>query len=271
MSRRVPAAGDDDLEGMLDELDLSVARTAVTRHDGGGADEGPLRGAQPSNSSWESVHNPPGSRRRSGTSDNRSFYGNAETVRSGNDDGSSHSFGLGYGLEIPRAVSVRSVSKSTKKHKLYKVPDLGSGYEESCFRLIGQGQTFCTARNCTTTHQGAVYGVRPGWLFVSKAHTTAFSDPGISKQQLTAELLVDWDVKSAGLTEWTRLFLLASQLTEDGPASAAAMEAQDDFAQKAEAFRTPSRGKRKAVDKGKSPTQRPKRLVVRRWIGLSSS
>jgi hypothetical protein len=33
MSRPVPA--DLDLEGMLDELDLSVTRTAVTRRDGG--------------------------------------------------------------------------------------------------------------------------------------------------------------------------------------------------------------------------------------------
>jgi hypothetical protein len=254
MSRRAPRAGDEDLEGMLDELDLSVARTAVSRHDEGGVEDRPARGVQETSSPWESVHAPSGSRGRSGTSDHRStMYGNAETVRSGNDDNSVRSFGLEFGDEIPRAVSVRSASRSIKKHKLYKVPDLGSGYEESCFRLIGQGQTFCTARNCTTTHQGAVYGVRPGWLFVSKAHTAAFSDPGISKQQLTAELLVEWDVKSAGLTEWTRLFLLASQLKEDGPASAAAMEAQDDFAQRAEAFRTPSRVKRKAVDEGKSP------------------
>jgi hypothetical protein len=148
---------------------------------------------------------------------------------------------------------VRSVSRSIKKHKLYKVPDLGSGYEESCFRFIGQGQTFCTARNCTTTHQGAVFGARPGWLFVTKSHTAAFADPGISKTHLTADLVVEWDSKSAGLSEWTRLFLLASQVTHDGPASAAALEAQDDFAQKAEAFQTPSRVKRKAVDEGKSP------------------
>jgi hypothetical protein len=171
----------------------------------------------------------------------------------GNEDGFSRTLDLGYGYEVPSAVSVRSVPRSTKRHKLYKVPDLGAGYEESCFRFIGQGQTFCTARNCTTTHQGAIYGARPGWLFVTKAHTSAFSDPGISRLHLTAELLVDWDTKAAGLDEWTRLFLLASQVTHDGPASAAAMEAQNDFAQKAEAFRTPGRGKRKAVDEGKSP------------------
>ena len=77
-----------------------------------------------------------------------------------------------------------------------------------------------------------------------------FSDPGISKQQLTPELLADWDVKVAGLNKWTCLFLLASQLTEDGPASAAAMEAQNDFAQKAEAFQTKS-GQEKSDGRGK--------------------
>jgi hypothetical protein len=123
MARRTPLEGDADLEGMLDELDLSVARTAVSRRDVGGMDGGVLP-VQQSNSSWESVHTPAGARRRSGTSDVHSEFGNAETVLSGNEDVFSRSFGNGYEDEIRRAVSVRSVSRSIKKHKFYKVPDL---------------------------------------------------------------------------------------------------------------------------------------------------
>jgi uncharacterized protein YoxC len=240
---------------MLTELDLSVSRTAVSRRDGGGLDEreameahGTAREAQRTDNSarnsWSGLHRNANASRTSGTFDGRSesAYGQANTVISSVEEN-----------DVPLSVSVSSFSPSIKRYKLYRVPVEDDGFEETCFKLIGHGSTFCTRKFCSISHQGAVVRIQPGLLFVAKTASTAFSEPHMSHADLTPELLVEWNNKAAPLEHWTRLFLLASAVNQDGPASAAAMEAQNDFAQRAEAFRTPGRKKRKAFDAAISP------------------
>jgi hypothetical protein len=96
---------------------------------------------------------------------------------------------------IPSLVSVHSGSRnsSMKEFKLYEVPRMDQGYEATCFHLIGQGTTFCTSRNCTTSHQGATLAPLPGALFVAKTATTAFADPRSSIMFLSPDLVVSWN------------------------------------------------------------------------------
>ena len=126
---------------------------------------------------------------------------------------------------IPQLVLVLSgATTSGKKYKLYQVPGEGEGYKETCFYLIGHGSTFCTKWYCTTTHQGDIVLVPPNALFVAESTTTAFADPFLHQDDLTLELLINWNVKAARLDKWNRLFFLATQANKHGPALAAALE-----------------------------------------------
>jgi hypothetical protein len=182
-------------------------------------------------------------------------YGQAETVYSP-DEG---------GRKVPSLVSVRSGSglSGSKKFKLFEVPRIGRGFEEICFSLIAQGATFCTAKDCKTSHKGDLFRPLHGQLFVSKTPTTAFTDPKCSVMFLTPELLVDWNGCARTVDEWSRLFLLVNVTARDGPTSAANLEAKQEFADRAEAHRTP--GKRKA-DAVESPLAMRVSPYMRRFV-----
>ena len=132
---------------------------------------------------------------RAGTSSLSSgyMYGKADSAYSQEGD---HS-------KIPTSVSVRSGGRAGggKKYKMFEVPKAGRGLEETCFCLIGQGTTFCTARRCKTTHQGSIVGPLPGSIFVAKTATTAFADPKSFVGFLTPDLLVEWNTSSFTLEE----------------------------------------------------------------------
>jgi hypothetical protein len=140
-----------------------------------------------------------------------------------------------------------STASTAKKYKLVRLPTTEEkGYDDLCLGLIGHGTTFCTARRCTTTHQGTVLAVNPGDLYVAKTATTAYADPKSNYMKLTPELWSDWDNLACSLDEWSRLFMLVNDTDDDVPATLAKLEARSNFASQAEAHRTP--GKRKLSD-----------------------
>jgi hypothetical protein len=80
---------------------------------------------------------------------------------------------------------------------------------------------------------------------MAKTATSAFADPKSHFMFLMAELWLAWNSRSCSLEEWSRLFMLVNNANEEeGPTLAASLEAQETFATRAEAHRTP--GKRKA-------------------------
>jgi hypothetical protein len=231
-----PVQDDGELESMLSDLqEVSVSRTSERRNWGvdGLSEENTSAGRQD-----ESESQTPGvwSGPREGTSGSvfQSIYGQPATTLS---EGESS-------VRFPKSVSVRSGRVSTaKKFKLVRLPQTEEAYEELCLGLIGHGYTFCTARRCKTAHQGTVLSVTPGELYIAKTATTAFAEPKSHIQRLTPELWSEWNNLSCTQEEWNRLFMLVNEKTEEGPVTAAEIEARATFAAKAEAHRTP--GKRK--------------------------
>jgi hypothetical protein len=45
--------------------------------------------------------------------------------------------------------------KAGKKFKIVVIPTVNQGFSAYCFQVIGQGASFCTARNCVTAHHHA--------------------------------------------------------------------------------------------------------------------
>jgi hypothetical protein len=223
---------DADLDSLLTDLDLSVSRTTVRRN--GGVEEEKNRN-QRDNAAFQTPGSWPGARQGTSGSVSETMYGQAETVMSDT-----------VSARVPRSVSMRtSVGSTVKKFKLFRVPRVDEGFENMCLSLIGQGTTFCTSRRCKTSHQGGVLEVSPGDLYVAKTATSAFADPKSHFMFLTAELWLAWNSRSCSLEEWSRLFMLVNNADEEeGPTSSARLEAQETFATRAEAHRTP--GKRKA-------------------------
>jgi hypothetical protein len=151
--------GDEDLSTFL--TDLSVTRTArAARRDGGGESVVDLACGVQTPGAYSHV--------------SPTVYGQPETVSSID----------GMRSQVPTSVSITRMGVgSDKKYKLFEAP------RDS---LIGQGTTFYTAENCRISHQGSVYIVSPGDLFVAKTPNSAFADPVSSVKFLTPDLLVEW-------------------------------------------------------------------------------
>jgi hypothetical protein len=228
-----PLSPDDDLDSLLSDMSNAGTAAASARRSRGVG--GTSRGSGNDQS------------RPAETPESWREGNNAGTYGSDNDSSEFGQSGVPGGTLQGLVRGKFSLPTNTgKKYKVYKVPSYGEGFEESCFSLIGQGATFCTARKCQTAHQGgSVIEPSPGDLFVLKGGTTGFADPKTSISKLSPDLVVAWSSKSNSLSEWSRLFMLVEDSLEHGPASAAILEVKENFANRAEAHRTP--GKRKVV------------------------
>jgi hypothetical protein len=59
-------------------------------------------------------------------------------------------------------------TSNSKRVKTFVVPGWEEGFSTYCFQFIGQGASFCTAKNCTTAHQHtAKKQAAPGELYIS--------------------------------------------------------------------------------------------------------
>jgi hypothetical protein len=121
-----------------------------------------------------------------------------------------------------------------------------------CFTTIGQIPCVCFAKNCGRAHQGAIVQVKRGELLVSKNPTTVFGEPRINASFLSNELMEECMTNSLTLEDWGSMFRSAVAAGEEqSEVTAAGMEAQQNFAAKAGAYRTPkTKRKRKSLVEG---------------------
>jgi hypothetical protein len=118
-----------------------------------------------------------------------------------------------------------------------------------CFTTIGQGPCVCLAKNCGRAHQGAIVKVKRGELLVSKNPTTVFGEPRIDASVLSDELMEEWMTKSLTLEDWESVFRSAVAASEEQSKVTSTMEAKQNFAAKADAYRTPkTKRKRKSLE-----------------------
>ena len=153
---------------------------------------------------------------------------------------------------LPRSISINSRSSTgAKRYRITRVPLDIESFEKYCFTTIGQGPCICYAQNCATSHQGAVIGVKRGELLVAKGPTTVFGEPRINAAFLSEALLSEWITKTLPLEEWEKKFRSASYVASEGDVSvtAADVEVQQSFAERAEAYKTPkSKRKRESLE-----------------------
>jgi hypothetical protein len=137
-----------------------------------------------------------------------------------------------------------------KRFKIFVVPSPDGSSSTFCFQLIGQGGSFCTARNCSTFHHHAsVKIVKPGDIYVAKSPTTAFVTPTITMEVIDDDVLNTSKTLTLLLPAWNEKFFIATAASSDVPESSAAMEVQETFYHtKALNFRTPAKQKRSAND-----------------------
>ena len=149
----------------------------------------------------------------------------------------------------------------------------------------------CFAKNYGTSHQGAIVKVKRGDLVFSKNPTTVFGEPRINASFLSDGLMEEWMTKVLTLDDWESMFRSAIAAgEEESEVTAAGMEVQQDFAAKADAYRTPkTKRKRQSLEVpaaiGISPYKRQSRgeedfvgldaestisLVVELVLGLDS-
>jgi hypothetical protein len=219
---------DPDLERLV--ADMSVTRTPPPRRNEGGL--------------GNVGRNEPGT-----LDDDSTAAGHAFTVFSNGHDGST----------VPRVVNLGegqaeilvNQTSNGKRDKIFVVPDWNNGFSTYCFQFIGQGASFCTAKNCTTSHHHASTKkeVVPGELYVCKSSSTAFVTPSISSVVIDNKVLIKWSSLSLLLQEWNEKFFIATNAADEAPASTAAMEVQETFFRtKALNFKTPAKHKRHQED-----------------------
>ena len=103
--------------------------------------------------------------------------------------------------------AVLASSQTDTRYRLWKAP---ASFEDSCFRLIDQGGSFCTAQGCTVSHKSMKhFHPLPGEIYVKKSTTTAFIAPSIPSSSLREELIRTWFGTSCTIIEWNQRFSLA--------------------------------------------------------------
>ena len=137
-----------------------------------------------------------------------------------------------------------------KRFKIFVVPTWDGCFDPLSFQLIGQGAYFCTAKSCNTAHHHAlVKTVKPGEIYVAKLPTTAFVSPSILESVIDTEVCCEWKSLLLSLPEWNEKFIIARSASDNVPASAAAMEMQENyFRMKALNFKTPVKRKRESEE-----------------------
>ena len=103
--------------------------------------------------------------------------------------------------------AVIASSQSDKKYQIWQAP---ASFEDSCFRLIGEGGSFCINQGCRVAHKSTKhFHPLPGEIYVKKKPSNAFIDPSISSTSLRQELISAWFNTSCTIAEWNQRFSLA--------------------------------------------------------------
>ena len=93
-----------------------------------------------------------------------------------------------------------------RKYRLWYSPVAQDDY---CFRLIGQGSTFCINKRCSTKHKNTgFFNPLPGEAYVLKNTSSVFKEPTLKIEIMGDILKEKWLKEAATLEEWTSRFLL---------------------------------------------------------------
>jgi len=144
-------------------------------------------------------------------------------------------------LSVPPAMPLLS---SQRKYRLWMVPD---DLEHMCFKVIGQGSTFCINKRCSKAHRSnKQLSPVPGEIFVLKAPSVAFVTPSIDSKVLSQEVIEKWFDQSSTLDDWYQRFLLVKEEVENPELrlpsqkiSNLDIQAKNEFVSTALAFKTP--------------------------------
>jgi hypothetical protein len=146
---------------------------------------------------------------------------------------------------------------SDKRYKLVQVAESNFAFSKYCLKTIGQGPCICIAVDCSVNHQGENKStvVSPGDLMVVKGGNSAFLDPRVGGSRISKEVTQSWTAESKTLREWNVLFALANFIDTEAdddsdedikvsrPFTHADISAKEEFAAKANLFRTPLKRK----------------------------
>jgi len=145
--------------------------------------------------------------------------------------------------------AVLAASQNEKRYHLWRAPET---FENSCFRLIGQGSAFCILSDCTIAHKSTKhFHPLPGEIYVKKRLNQAFIAPSISSSILEKDLLDAWFNTSCTIGEWNERFALAKHEDKypilrkaDEKISQVDIEAKGVLMMSTLAFKTPAKKRR---------------------------
>ena len=142
---------------------------------------------------------------------------------------------------------------SQRKFRLWRVP---LAYEKACYRLIGQGASFCIQQDFCTNHKSTKqFEPSPGEIYVLKSPTSAFCGPSINSELLGEDLFGKWERELCSLDEWSHRFRLV-QLEHKHPVSRdpdqkislTDLDAKKEQEEKLKNFKTPAKKRRKVTE-----------------------
>ena len=144
--------------------------------------------------------------------------------------------------------SLLTSSSASTKYRLWVTPE---DQENPCYRLIGQGSTFCIQSSCSTNHRSTKhFHPLPGEIYVLKTSTSAFKEPSLKSEILGDSLTQKWLLELCTLEEWSHRFLLVQQEEKDPtirqPTSKifeSDLEAKQNERELHKSFKTPSKKK----------------------------
>jgi hypothetical protein len=179
---------DPALRSLLADLTVSRASRESGRVPGGLGELSPA----PSSENFTIVNE--------GASHNSPCLGQPRTVNSLENEPASRGMSRSISLLSPASRG------ETRRYRILRVPMDIDTFGTLCFTTIGQGPCMSFAKNCGTSHQGAIVRVKRGELVVSKNPTTVFGEPRIDASFLSDGLMEEWMTKSLTLEDWEALF-----------------------------------------------------------------
>ena len=121
------------------------------------------------------------------------------------DDSALPSSSRGESLSFFTSTTALS-SNPSQRFELWKVPE---DYDGACYRLIGQGISFCILSDCSINHKSVKhFHPLPGAIFVLKTSSSVFCEPSIDSTLLSDDIFNKWKLERCSLHEWLRRFRL---------------------------------------------------------------
>ena len=96
----------------------------------------------------------------------------------------------------------------SKKFRVFIAPAKPKELEAFCFRIIGQGETFCLNKNCKISHRkkNGKQLIEPNDIFIAKTKDLAFCGVKLSANSLDDRIVQEWINSTYTIDDWTFMF-----------------------------------------------------------------